>query len=188
MRRRFILSQDNAPITTIPSIEFTASTGTNEVFYETGTRVSWAIITTSNVNLSTEESLSGPFYNTSDGSTIYNIRDFSGVGASDEYSPLGLQIYLNGQLLTRDVEYEEINDGGDYYRFQFIDIATTGLPELPDGDQLSIIFSEPTSSGSLVGSENVYISGLYPTVSTGFNIGYSGFSGGETVSLQVVYS
>lgn len=90
------------------------------------------------------EEAQGPYFWTADGSTIYNLRD-AGItnNASLDYIENSLEVFLNGQQLKRDVEYEEILDGSERYRFQFIDVGTTGLPKIPNSlEDLSVVYRE----------------------------------------------
>jgi hypothetical protein len=98
-----------------------------------------------------------------------------------------LEVYLNGQRLSRGTDYQEIVSGSDYYQFNL----TLTYPTIAT-DILSISFgaphTDPVIAGSLSGTESVYISGVYPVVNTGFNITYTGFApGAKNINLNVLY-
>ena len=189
MRRTYELMSDNSPTTTIPRLSIVTTAASGSESFSTSRKVTWAIISTSNVSTSVQEDQKGPFFWAADGSTIYDIRS-AGItnDAAADYDENSLQVYLNGVQLTRDVEFEEILDGSEHYRFQFIDIAGTGLPALPDAtDQLALTYRESTTTGTLSGNENLYISAVYPDVAEGFTVSYENFGVGETIQFQVVY-
>jgi len=190
MKRRFLLAKDGSP--TNIYVEFVTTDTSGEVFVETSNRVTWAIISQPNVMFEYLPIMNGPiFFDASDagGGPIYDIRHADITNDSGvEYEEDSLQIFLNGQELTRDVDYEETVDGGFYYRFEIINVGTTGLPEYPDSnDVFSIVYRTPQLAASLSGNEFLQISELYPDVSTGLTIQYSNFNIGETVKLEIVY-
>jgi len=190
MKRRYILSEDDSPQNVY--VEFTTADTSGEYFYETGDRVTYAIIGQSNVITSSVETTGGPYFFSGDeagGGPIYNIKHADITNdANAVYAQNSLQVFLNGQQLTRDVDYEEILDGSDYYRFQIIDVGTTGLLETPgSNDQLSIVYKIPTTINSLTGNEFLRISSLYPDLVTGFTISYENFNIGETIKLDIIY-
>jgi len=190
MKRRFLLAKDGSP--TNIYVEFITSDTSGEVFVETSNRVTWAIISQPNVVYEYLPIVNGPIFFSADsagGGPIYDIRhaDISN-DTEEEYEEKSMQIFLNGQELTRDIDYEEILDGSSYYRFQIINIGTTGLPEYPDSnDMFSIIYRTPQLATNLSGNEFLKISELYPDVPTGLTIQYSNFNVGETVRLEIVY-
>lgn len=189
MRRTFELAEDNAPVLTTPVLEITTTAASGSETFATDRKVSWAIISSSNVTTGVFEETTGPYFWIPDGSTVYNIRS-SGItnNASADYDENSLEVFLNGQQLTRDLDYEEILDGSERYRFQFINVGTTGLPILPSTeDRLSIVYRQSVTTGSLSGNETVYISAIYPNVEKGFTIAYENFGIGETIKVQVVY-
>lgn len=176
MIRRFVVADgDNNPVVTRLSFTTSAS-GDGTQTISTAYPVSWAIVNGTDVNSDTYK---GPFFYTPTGATTYNINTITGF----DYETDTLLVYLNGALLTESVEYQE---DGDNQNFSFIDVGTTGLASLPDGDdQLSFVFRpNVTALGS---NTNVYVSSLYPDVSTGLVLTYENAPGSTEIFVDLIY-
>ena len=183
MIRNFLLSSDNIPQST--NVSTTATAGSGYISVETANPVSWAVIANANVSLTSNTPMRGPyFFDPVDAQAVYNVETISGVPGIT-YIAGSLSVYYNGQLLTKDVEYTETTT--QTFTFQVGASALPELPSLTDGDKLMISFRISAATGSLSTSESVYISDVYPDVSTGFRIRYEGFSVSDPINLSIIY-
>lgn len=176
MIRRYITADaDNSPI--VSRISFTTSvSGDGTETVSTAFPVSWAIVNGTNVSSDTYK---GPFFYTPTGATTYNINTIT----TFDYETDTLQLYLNGTLLTKDVEYQE---DGDNQNFSFINIGTTGLASLPNtADQLSLVFRPDISA--LLTNTNVYVSKLYPDFDTGLILTYENAPALTEIFVDLIY-
>ena len=189
MIRTYNLVSDNVPTNGIFTVEIDTGLSAHPYYtLETGTPVTWAIVTSSNVEVKDSDAYFGPYnFTPIDAVSEYDIQSALITNDSGmEFVPESLMVYYNGQLLKLDQEYSE---NADRHNFEFIDVGTTGLPELPDSNEnLTVVFkryidSVPSSSGS------VYIptNGLYPYMPTGIKVLLSDFSHGDSVQLNIIY-
>ena len=182
MIRRMTISEDNVPQTVRVSESIVSSSGS--IFVETGFPVSWGIVQNASVGQISADDEIGPlfFYPNSPTSNLtYNVGDISSEPGV-VYVSGSLQIYYNGILLTKDIDYTE--DAGNE-EFTLIVDGGDGLATNPgSGDELALNFVKNITFTSP--SATTTISVRIPAASTGFYIDYEDISG-SMILVDIVY-
>lgn len=181
MIRRFVISDDNKPQVLRVSEEISETSGS--FFIETGYRVSWGITQNASVGqLATDDKIGPIFFspNTPVSNLTYNVGTISSDPGAVFVSN-SIEIYFNGLLLTKDVDYTE--DSGNE-EFTLI-VGGDGLNVNPgSSDELSLSYVKNVSFTS-PGSSTT-ISFRVPSIGTGFYIDYTNVSGSLLV-VDVIY-
>jgi len=180
MIRKMTLAEDNIPKLT--RVSETVATSTGSIFVETGFMVSWGMVQNASVGQISSDDEVGPVFfspNTPTSNLLYNVGDISS-SAGDIYVSGSLQLYYNGILLTKDLDYTE-ETGNEEFTLIIGDSLLTN-PDVSDNFAIkyvkNVTFTSPTPTTTIV----VRV----PETETGFYIDYENVSGSLLV-VDVIY-
>lgn len=176
------ISEDNVP--QVVRISENISTSDGSIFVETGFAVSWGIVQNASVGQISADDEIGPIFfspNSPTSNLTYNVGDIS-LDPGVVYVSGSLQIYYNGILLTKDVDYTE--DLGNE-EFTLIVDGGAGLATDPGpNDELALKFVKNVTFTAP--SVTTAITVRVPATGTGFYIDYENVSG-SLLLVDIVY-